>query len=359
VGGAALVLTVEGSSFVSGSVVEWNGAPRVTTYVSANRLTAAITASDLAQAGSARVTVFSPAPGGGRSAALSFRIDATITPLTQIWPTVLLHEISMGACPEVTVFMNAFDRDGKVVDRVVPGNFTCKEDAQPVRCEVMTATDAGKPLSVVLVLGSNQMGTAFDAVKSGAKSFLELLAPQDRVAVIHLETEARAVQTFTADKRQAASMIDALRVVGDGNALYDALLQAGVILPYETNRRHAIVLVTGAGNLSGTVRSAQTVLDKMRTTGIPLFSVPMPGFSRTDEAGALLQRVSVETQGLWLGSDEEVGTRLRRVGQILATQFTAVYVSGKTDGESHGLEIEVKSAVVTATGVRSFTACRQ
>lgn len=360
VGAAGLTLTVEGSSFVNGSAVEWNGNARPTTFVSTAKLTAAIPAADLAQAGSARVTVFNPAPGGGRSAALTFRIEAAaITPLTQTWPAVLLHEISAGGCPELTVYVNAFDRDGKVVDRVVPGNFTCKEDAQPVRCEVMTAADANKPLSVVLVLGSNQMGNAFDAVKSGANSFLELLTPQDRVAVIHLETEARAVQTFTADKRQAAAMIDALRVVGDGNALYDALLQAAVILPYETGRRHAIVLVTGAGNLSGTARSAQTVLDRLRTAGLPVFAVPMPGFSRTEEAGALLQRLSVETQGLWLGSDEEVGARLRRAGQVLATQFAATYVSGKTDGRTHDLEIEVKSAVVSATGVRTFTACRQ
>ena len=79
-GGAALTLTVNGSNFVSGSSVRWNGAARTTTFVSATRLTAAVTAADLATAGTASVTVFSPTPGGGTSSALVFTIDSSTPP---------------------------------------------------------------------------------------------------------------------------------------------------------------------------------------------------------------------------------------------------------------------------------------
>jgi hypothetical protein len=75
-GGPAFTLTVTGSDFVNGSVVRWNGADRMTTYVSPTQLTAAITAADIASAGTASVTVFTPAPGGGTSAAQSFSIAA-------------------------------------------------------------------------------------------------------------------------------------------------------------------------------------------------------------------------------------------------------------------------------------------
>ncbi len=70
-------LTVDGTGFVYGSVVRWNGADRPTTFVSPTRLTAAIPASDIAAAGNALVTVFSPAPGGGASA--SRRLDVNPT----------------------------------------------------------------------------------------------------------------------------------------------------------------------------------------------------------------------------------------------------------------------------------------
>jgi hypothetical protein len=67
-GGSAFTLTVNGSNFSSGvSTVRWNGANRTTTFVSATQLQAAITAADIATAGSQSVTVFNSGTGGGLS----------------------------------------------------------------------------------------------------------------------------------------------------------------------------------------------------------------------------------------------------------------------------------------------------
>jgi subtilisin family serine protease len=74
VGGSALTLTVNGSKFMTGSVVRWNGASRPTTFVSATQLQASIGASDLAATGTANVAVFTPTPGGGASTSLPFTI---------------------------------------------------------------------------------------------------------------------------------------------------------------------------------------------------------------------------------------------------------------------------------------------
>jgi len=70
-------LFVNGSGFVYGSVVRWNGADRPTTLLSASQLRAAISAEDIAAAGTASVTVFTPAPGGGTSAPLTVDINPT------------------------------------------------------------------------------------------------------------------------------------------------------------------------------------------------------------------------------------------------------------------------------------------
>src|SRR5207247_4894143 len=43
-----LTLTITGSGFVAGAVVKWSGVAKATTFVNATRLTAAITASDIA-----------------------------------------------------------------------------------------------------------------------------------------------------------------------------------------------------------------------------------------------------------------------------------------------------------------------
>jgi YVTN family beta-propeller protein len=71
-------LTVIGpTAFVTGSVVRWNGSDRPTSgNGSINAITAQISASDIATAGTAVVTVFNPAAGGGSSNSLSFTITS-------------------------------------------------------------------------------------------------------------------------------------------------------------------------------------------------------------------------------------------------------------------------------------------
>jgi len=77
VGGSSFTLTLNGSNFISSSVVRWNGNARTTFFASSTTLTAAIPASDIAGAGSATVTVFNPSPGGGTSSGQTFTINAS------------------------------------------------------------------------------------------------------------------------------------------------------------------------------------------------------------------------------------------------------------------------------------------
>lgn len=73
-GSVAFTLTVNGTGFVSGATVNWNGSARTTTFVSSSQVTASINAADVATAGTANVTVSNPAPGGGISNVAHFQI---------------------------------------------------------------------------------------------------------------------------------------------------------------------------------------------------------------------------------------------------------------------------------------------
>jgi len=73
-GGPAFTLTVNGTGFVPGSVVNWDGSARATNFVSVGKLTATILASDIATAATASVTVFNPAPGVGTSNVAFFQV---------------------------------------------------------------------------------------------------------------------------------------------------------------------------------------------------------------------------------------------------------------------------------------------
>src|SRR5258708_13963597 len=76
-GGPAFTLPVDGTNFVNTSTVNFAGAARTTTFVSATQLTAAILASDIATAGTPAVTVTNPAPGRGTSNSVAFTVTST------------------------------------------------------------------------------------------------------------------------------------------------------------------------------------------------------------------------------------------------------------------------------------------
>ncbi len=147
-GKGALTVLVNGANFAGASVVRWNGQNRPTTVLSATQLRASLTAQDTAAAGTAQVTVFSPAPGGGVSSALTFTVALPST-----------AEDLVASCPsalEVTE-LNAklpliFDSDptaGTLVCRAADGSADLtrlKERAfQALRAMKQTTFDAALP----------------------------------------------------------------------------------------------------------------------------------------------------------------------------------------------------------------------
>jgi hypothetical protein len=75
-GNPAFTLSVSGTGFASGATVNFNSAPLATTLVNAEHLTAMVPAADVANAGTAAVTVVNPGPGGGPSNVVYFQVAA-------------------------------------------------------------------------------------------------------------------------------------------------------------------------------------------------------------------------------------------------------------------------------------------
>jgi hypothetical protein len=107
-GSPGFTLTVNGTGFVTGSTVTWNGASLNTTFVNPSRLMATVPANDVATQGSVLVAVVNPPPGGGRSNATPFIIAApvgnvTFAPSTPVTTSEFLY-----------VVLADFNRDGNM-----------------------------------------------------------------------------------------------------------------------------------------------------------------------------------------------------------------------------------------------------
>ncbi|MEO9253985.1 MAG: IPT/TIG domain-containing protein, partial [Tepidiformaceae bacterium] len=81
--GAQFTLTVDGSNFVAGSVVKWDGTSLVTHYVSDSQLTATVPAANILVPKTVNITVFNPTPAGGTSVeATPFTVNTAAAKLT-------------------------------------------------------------------------------------------------------------------------------------------------------------------------------------------------------------------------------------------------------------------------------------
>lgn len=100
-------LTVNGSLFQNNSVVQWNGSPRTTMFVSSTQLTAAITAADVATPGNVTVTVATPGFPSSPAASTTF----VVAPFPPPFPPTFLP-------------MNAFVNGPAFTLDVLGGNIT-------------------------------------------------------------------------------------------------------------------------------------------------------------------------------------------------------------------------------------------
>jgi Tol biopolymer transport system component len=186
-GGLAFTLNINGSNFLAGSIVEWNGSDRPTTFVSDTKLQAAIPASDLASAGTATVTVVT---GGSSSNAVTFSIapdtivfssngaldgsnNANANNTYNVW---VMNPDGSGAKPLTQLTAKGADVNGTVWSpdgskiefdslRALDGSDAASFNSQNNSNDniwVMNADGSGaQPLTRLTALGANSQGTAW------------------------------------------------------------------------------------------------------------------------------------------------------------------------------------------------------
>jgi len=124
-GSAAITLTINGTGFVNSSVAQVNNVPRSTAFVSSTQLTATLPASDLISIGSLQITVFTPAPGGGTSTALSFGV--TGVPSVQFSTNTLdfgSETVGTATSSQAIVITNSGSTNLHITGIAVSGDFT-------------------------------------------------------------------------------------------------------------------------------------------------------------------------------------------------------------------------------------------
>jgi len=122
--------------------------------------------------------------------------------------------------------------------------FEVAENGEPQKIEFFQPTTA--PFNLVLVLDlSGSIKDKLDVVRSAALRFLDVLGPQDKVAVVTFTDEIRVVSQLTDDRNELKRRIRAIDQSRGGTAFYEALWFSLVdTLRGTRGQRNAIVVLS-------------------------------------------------------------------------------------------------------------------
>ena len=144
----------------------------------------------------------------------------------------------------VNLNVSATDIAGRAVPGLKQADFSVYEDGVPQRVSFFSPEQS--PFNLVLLLDlSGSMKDEIELIKATAIHFLDVIRPQDNVAVITFTTDVTAVSHLTKDRDDLRESIDYMLAPAGGTAFYDAL---GYVLVEELRKvkgqRNAVIAIT-------------------------------------------------------------------------------------------------------------------
>jgi len=144
----------------------------------------------------------------------------------------------------INLNVSATDHAGRAVGGLKADDFTVLEDGVPQRISFFSPEQS--PFNLVLLLDlSGSLRDEIELIKDTALHFLNVISPQDSVAVVTFTTDVTVVSQLTKDRDDLRDSIDFMIAPLGGTAFYDAL---GYVL-VETLRkvkgqRNAVIAIT-------------------------------------------------------------------------------------------------------------------
>ena len=153
-GGAGFSLQVYGSGFTSGAVVQWNGSARTTVFDDSAKLTATITAADIAISGTIPVTVKNS--DGTVSPSFFIAVDTTPSPTSPVTLTANNVQLQVPQGQLVTNTMTLTGGSGSGTVQVtclnLPPGASCTYDSNSKKLTITTSGSTPKGLYQIVVV---------------------------------------------------------------------------------------------------------------------------------------------------------------------------------------------------------------
>ncbi|MBK9745604.1 MAG: protein phosphatase 2C domain-containing protein [Chloroflexi bacterium] len=223
------------------------------------------------------------------------------------------------------------------------------------------------PLRMVLVLDLTDTVPIDNVLNAINRDLLPELQPQDEVALITFGDEVSPPTRFYTDKAQLfADYLVGLTTVEGDNRLYEAISDAVDLMPFDSDRRQAILVLTDSGRRD----SAQTAIDQIITrataNGTQLYTIGFTSEDRPDFPD--LTSLAVGTQGFAWSYDETPNTpasiesalsaHLRNYLRLIDSEINVTLdASSLTSAPPDGLPITLTADVLGVGALTTAITC--
>jgi len=268
----------------------------------------------------------------------------------------------------VTLDVAVLDNKGNPIPKIPQEKFRILEDNTPQKITGYSIGEA--PMTICLVVEfSNKFQRLYSMnwfqTLNAAYGFVQMLKPEDYLAVIAYDMRPEILSDFSTDRTQAAEALQRLRIPAFSEAnLYDTLVFTGERMQ-DIEGRKAIVLLS-----SGVDTFSKLTFDKARhaiqDNGVPIYAIglaqatrEMQGAMRPGMGGAMsdmnlavsneqMKTFSNETGGraFFPRFDGEMPGIFRMVQDSMRSNYTLTYQpSNQTkDGKFRRLKVELVNA---------------
>ena len=326
---SGFTLTVTGTGFLSSSLVEWNGSPLATNYVSATQMTASVPDSLISSAGTASVLVSS---GASSSPALKF----TITPPPAITTLSPASIVAFSAAFTLTVNGTGFT-SGAVVEW----------NSSPLTTKFVSATQltASVPASVITGAGSVSIAVTEGVLLTNALALTVTAQPPVITSLSPSATVATgAAFTLTVN---GTGFTTASTLQWNGSAITTTYVS-----PTQLTAYIGTTLIASAGSINITVNSAG------QTSAATKFSITAPPTITTLSPVSVIQGgpsfvLTVNGTGFLQGAQVQWNGASLPTTFVSATQLTAPIPAGLTGGPG-AITVQVNFGGASSNGA-TFT----
>ncbi len=266
---------------------------------------------------------------------------------------VVVTGASEQSFPRISVQFEVKRPDGSFLLDAGRDDFRVTEEGRDVDVVDFRAplTTEAIPTTVVLVVDrslSMEEEDRIGGLKRAVHSFLEKLPNGSRVALIAFGSDVDALCSFTTDRGQIRTAVDALEPAG-ATRFYDAVAVALEKLDHETGRRAVLALTDGEDTFSQSA-TLESVIAAANRIGLPVYTLGLGSEEEIESKD--LRRLAVSTRGQYYPakSADQLRAIYEQIAERLNSSYTLMYQSDRkiADGTLRPVRIVYRASVKSA-----------